>query len=288
MKKIIFIILFTLQLFSNNEIQSYYEIDSTNIQLKDIIPTTTKNILLYTMTEGKHSKRVRSKELLSKLKEYGYTQFHAKHAYIKFQQKSPIDTSKIEKELLGYYQQSYSDITIHSIKVSPRSYVESLDSNYTIKIQTKNFLHSRGTLSIKSTKNKQLFFDYKINATLPVFITSKDIDRNQELSYLNTRKKSIILDKFRAKPIQKLKKGYYESRFRIQKNTLLTIRDVKPLSLVKRGNTINVILNSSNISISFTARALQNGEKGDIITVQKANGKKIRVKIYAKNRAEVL
>jgi flagella basal body P-ring formation protein FlgA len=49
-----------------------------------------------------------------------------------------------------------------------------------------------------------------------------------------------------------------------------------------------VSLNSNNISISFTVKALEDGKVNDIIRVEKSNGKRLRVRVIGKNKAEMI
>jgi len=65
------------------------------------------------------------------------------------------------------------------------------------------------------------------------------------------------------------------------------MRDVSELDLVRRGERVNIFINDANIEISFSAKALQNGKLGSIIEVLNQEGKRIKVIVTGKNRAEV-
>ena len=121
-----------------------------------------------------------------------------------------------------------------------------------------------------------------------MFQAREKIKRKIELSHLNVVKKSIILDKFRAMPIQKVQNIGLQSKHNIKKGAILTSRDAQALQLVKRGSLISVTLKSKNMAISFSAKALENGIYGDIIKVEKNNNKIIKIKVIARNRGEVL
>ncbi len=90
-----------------------------------------------------------------------------------------------------------------------------------------------------------------------------------------------------AKPIQNINANALQGKHRIKKGRIITTRDVELLSLVKKNSFINVSLDSKNMSISFSAKALQSGKLGDTITAQKTDGKRLKVKIIGKNKAEV-
>jgi len=50
---------------------------------------------------------------------------------------------------------------------------------------------------------------------------------------------------------------------------------------------VNVNFTDSGLSISFSARALQNGKLHDIITIEKRDKTKLRVRVIGKNRVEM-
>jgi flagella basal body P-ring formation protein FlgA len=286
--KILFFSLISLSLYANTYLKEHYYIQNDEIKLSSLIPHIKNDSQLYSITQGRYTRRVKSKELIKMLKQHGYSDYLAKSRYIKFTKQSPIDTKKIQQALKKIYSKKYQEIKIRSIEVHPRGYLKTIPSQYRVKLQSKSHLKNRGTLSIKSSSKKQIFFDYKIDATVTVFKARQNIKRNVELSHLNAVKKSIILDKFRAMPIQKVQNAGLQSKHNIKKETILTTRDVQALQLIKRGSMVNIMLKSRNMAISFSAQALQNGVLGDVIKVKKNNNKIIKIKVIARNRGEVL
>jgi len=277
----------TLLVFAKSELHKEYFILDANVMLSDIVKNPKEDILLYKINPTRHSKRVKTKEVLQKLQSYGYNDFFAKHAYTQFSQKSPIDTTKLKNELQKYYQKYYPDIKINDIVLKPNRYITSLPSKYTIGFSRNAELSRKGVFYIKTPQNKKIFFNYAIDAEISVYESKKDIKKGEELSFLNTRKKSIMLSKFRSMPIIKLPRAHYEAKHRIKKFTILTKRDISILFLVKRGNRINVTIQDEGVNINFLARALQNGRYGDTIAVMHNNKKKLYVIVTGKNRAKV-
>ena len=287
LKYILLTLLMSMALFSSTLLNSVYYVDTKEIYLKTILPTTKNNIELFKINSTKHSKKVRAKDLLALLKHHGYNEFSSKHSYIKFIQKSPVNTTRIEDRLRQYYEENYLDINIISLHVEPRSYIDFLPKSYSIKIKKNSFLKKDGVLSIKTQNNKKIFFNYTIKATLKVFISRMKIRKDTELSVVNLKQKVILLDKFRAKPYQSIDAGTYQAKHHISENKILTSRDVSSLSLVKRKSSVSITMNRDNIDISFSAKALQNGKLNDIIKVQKSNGKVLQVIVTGRNTAEI-
>jgi flagella basal body P-ring formation protein FlgA len=286
--KLSLLFLLAFNLYAQNILKKEYYIKEQNIMLSTIVPHPKDDLILYSITEGRYTKRVKSRELLSRLKSLGYDKFSSKSSYIKFIKESPIDMSFIKKGLKEIYMSRYKYIDIKSIEIHSRGYIENLPKEFTLHLQSKSHLSKSGTLFIKSKEKRELFFSYSIDAKVVVYKTRKAIKRGEELSNLNIKKESIILNKFRAMPIQEIEKDSFESKHHLKKDKLLTTRDIERLTLVKRGESISVKLSQNGISILFSAKALQSGIYGDTIEVKKSKSKVLKVKVIGRNRGEVL
>lgn len=285
--KFLFFILIFSALEANGNIKSVYYIESDEIMLSDIIPQTKKEMTLFKIQPNRHTKKVSAKELVKILTDQGYKGYRAESRYINFIKKSPIDTSKILQRVEEFYHEHYHNIDIKKITIEPRGYIKSLPENYNIKIPSRSYLSNRATLSIKTLQNRKLFFDYTIDAEIGTFISRVDIKKGTELSALNTKKKSIILNKFRALPLQELTNSALQAKRNIKRDKVLTTRDVVILHLVKKNSRVTVSLNNSNIAITFSAKALQSGKNGDIINVVNNDGKRLKARVIGRNRVEI-
>jgi len=165
--------------------------------------------------------------------------------------------------------------------------VKSLPSNFKVSLHKKAFLSREGTLNIKTLDNKKVFFDYIVDARVDVYRSKTKIHKDTPISTLNTIKKTIIFDKFRVLPINVSHINTSQAKRNLKAQKALTTRDVQNLDLVKKNAHVNVNLKNGNINISFAAKALQNGKLHDIITVQKSDRQRLRVRIIGKNMVEL-
>ncbi len=280
-------LLVSSHVFANTKLQSNYIISHNYVMLGDIVTNPKKNIKLFIIEKSRHTKRVKSKKLLEILRQSGYSKYSSEHAYVQFTQKSPINTAKIAFAVKEFFMSHYKNIGFSVINIQPRTYLLELPKHYTVQFQKKAYLKKKGTLYIKTEDNKKIFFNFNIKATLPVVITNKQLKRGDELSRLNCKKKSIILDKFHAMPLQIVPYRKYEARHRIKQGAILTKYDILGLELVKRGESVNVTTQDGTISISFQAKADQNGRLGDTIRVINMHGKRINAVVIGRNRAEI-
>ncbi len=286
LQKIFLLFFFTINLFSY-ELHSVYYINSKNINLQDIIPDAKHNTTLYKISNHKYTKKIKTTKLITLLNKHGITSLQASSRYIRFIEKSPIDTSGIEASLRSSYMENYPSMKIKSLIVMPRGFIKSLPSNYKVLLHKKFFLSKEGTLSIKTLDNKKLFFDYILDAKLYVYVTRVNLRKDDKISTLNTLKKSVMFDKFRASPINVSHLNISQAKRNLKTKKVLTIRDIQSLDLVKKNARVNVNLKNGNINISFSAKALQNGKLKDIITVQKNDKQRIRVRIIGRNMVEL-
>ncbi len=285
--KTLFLLLITLALHADEVLKSDYYITTDDINLSIIVPHAKEDIKLFSLERSRYTKKIKSKELIELLKQHGYSSYISDNRYINFIKKSPINVSRIEEKIRKLYKKKYKEIQIQAITVMPRGYIESLTDTYIVKIEKNNHFSRSGTLYVKTTDNKKIFFDYAIEAKVDIYIARKKIKRENELSLVNCKKKSIILDKFNAMPIQELQQGKLQSKHHLKKGSVITSRDVEQLSIVRRGSRVSVILDEKNIAISFSAEALQDGRLDDTITIQKDDRKRLKAKVIGKNRVEI-
>jgi flagella basal body P-ring formation protein FlgA len=167
------------------------------------------------------------------------------------------------------------------------NYLENLPDEYSVHFEKRAYLANEGILYIKTPNHRKIFFKYTLNAVVDVYQPRAEIKKGTPLSVLNMKKHSIILDKFRAMPLQEIEPNAYQARHHIKTGKTITKRDITGLTLVKRGSVVNVSLQNGAISISFSAKAVQDGKLGDKISVVQSNEKKMRAVVVGKNRAEV-
>lgn len=284
--KLFILLCMNISLYANIQLQRTYYIESNDINISTVIPHAKKDVKLFEISHN-YIEKIRTNNLIDSLQKNGYKIDDVPYRFISFIKKSPINLNGMKRYLHDYYTQKYASIDISNIVIMPRGYVEKLPKDYNIKMRSTNYLKNKNTFNIKTLDNKKIFFDYIIDAKLPVLRAKQDIKKGTELSILNTQIQIIPFERFKKLPLQEINSGIFQSKFNIQQNMVITLRDVEPVSLVRRGDYVNVTLNNSNLAITFMAKALQDGKLNDIITVQQNNGKKTQVIVKAKGKVIV-
>ncbi|MBL4730447.1 MAG: flagellar basal body P-ring formation protein FlgA, partial [Sulfurimonas sp.] len=262
-------------------------VNSNNIKLQDIFPDAGYNLTLYKIDKNRYSKKVKTKSLRKLLSSHGYDSLESSSKYTKFIKRSPISLTFIEDSIRNAYKQKYQNIRIDSIQIIPRGYIKSLPLKYNVRMPKKYFLSKKGVLSIKTLENKKIFFDYLIDAKIIVYTSRTNIKKATKLSAFNLTKTSLQLDRLKALPMTLEQQNITQAKRNIKINTILTNKDIRALYLVKKGSHVIVSIDNKNITISFSAKALQSGKLHDIITVQKNNMKRLRVKIIGRNQVKM-
>lgn len=286
--KIFYIVFITTSLFATTVLKQNYYIPTHDVMLSDIVSKPVKDVKLLSIVQGRYTKRVRTSDLVALLERYGYSNMQSSHSYTKFIQQPTLELTPFKNYIKKRYKEYYKDLEIKNITVHPRGHITKLPQNYTLFFKEKALLKNKGIFSIKTDEKKQIFFNYTINASLPIFITKQKIKKKKLLSLENTSKKSIILQRFQAKPLQEIRKDKFETKRYIRKGKILTVRDVEALKLVTKGSNVHLFLNVNNINISFTAKALEDGELGKVIKVKNRNNKILQVEVIGKNKGRVL
>jgi len=288
-KAILFLLLISSFLYSQNILKNEYYIKNNFVMISDIVPSAKANDKkLFSLKTNRHTLRVKTRELVQILKNNGYSGYVSKHrGYIQFTKRSTINRKKIITQIKKLYKTKYNAITIQNISVEPNVYMEKLPSSYTIHFQENSYLSRKGIFYIKTPKRREIFFHYLISAKVTIYQAKNNIRKGTRLESRNCQKKSIMLDRFWAMPLQDINKHQYQSKYNIRAGRTITMRNVTGLDLIRRGSRINVFMDDENMQISFSAKALQNGELGDTIYIRNREGRKIKVIVTGKNRAEV-
>ena len=288
LKKIVFFLLLTLGFAqAKTLIPELIYVEGDKIYLSHIQSDVKDDMHLYTIEPSRYSLRIKAQDLLDDLKKHGLESFETKSLYINFVKKSPIDTKPIKEAIQKFYQQHYTSLQIQEIKIEPRGFVESLPKHYEVQLHPRSYLNNNGVLHIETPDRKKIFFDFTLIATIDILLTTKKLNRHDELSAFNTQTKRVLFDRYRALPIESLQQHKLQAKRTLSENELITTRDVEGLDLIVRGTKLNVSLQNGAMSIIFAAEALQNGKRNDIISIQNSNGKIFRARVVDKNRVEI-
>lgn len=285
--KLLTLIFLTSSIYADRVFESVYFVTSRDINLSTITNDTKNDSILFSIEKKRYSHKIPTKELVKIVEMHGYKDFGSKSRYINFVLKNNFDTSLIEKEIKTHYEQNYKELEIKNITITPRAEIESLPNEFVVNLDKKSFLSRKGVVGIKAPNGRKFFFEYDVNANLFVYISKDIIKKDTHISLENSLKKSITLERFKAKPLQNLSENQTQAKHNIPKETILTVRDIVELSVIKKDAQVTINISKDDLALTTTAKALEDGKIGDIIKVQNSSKKNFKVKVIGINMAEL-
>lgn len=280
-------IFFPFVLFASFELEEVYYIEGRNIDLSVITQDKKNSFIIGSIDDGRTQKMIKSKDIVELLDKYGYKGFTSKSSHVTFIQKSHLDLLSIKENLAEHFKQNYKNINIQELIIVPRGYLKSLPKEFEVGIEKDAYLSKNGTIFIETPQKRKYFFNYDIKAYIDVYITTDKIKKGTNISIQNSTKKTILLDRLKDAPIQDIEETLLEANKQLPKESVITMRDITQLKVVKRGSTISVTYDSDGMAIAFNAKALQDAKLNDIIKVQNDNKKIIKVRVIGENMAVV-
>ena len=189
--------------------------------------------------------------------------------------------NKITDLITQKYKETYPSIEIKNIKLTNFSNkkITKINSINTRLINTKK---TTGTIIV----NKDIYLRYKIDAFIYVVKTKKSIKRNSPITLSNSKVAKIKFFNLFSYPMSPLDIGKLSVRNYTPKDKIIYDYNTRKEILVKRGDMINVISKNSEIELTFRAKALNDGSKGEMISIEINNAKR-KAKVIANNLVEI-
>ncbi len=280
-------LIISIPLFATMHLQQQYYFTSAPIYSTTLFPKLKKKFILFNINKRRTHYRIKSTQLVTRFKEHNLSITAGKIRYVNFIKKSPISTVRLEQQLESRYRNAFKNLHVKKISVTPRSYLGTLPQQYQLLFSEKNLYRSEGIFSIKTPEKKRLFFNYRIDATLEVYMPRHPLKRKEALTPLNTLKKRIRFERLRAAPLEQINTKVYRLKRSMQPGHIITQRDIELYPIVKRGSNVVVELKSGAVILQFSAIASQDGAKNDIITIQKTDGRRMKARVIAAGRVEI-
>jgi flagella basal body P-ring formation protein FlgA len=264
-----------------------YMTQHTTIYASDIAQNLQKDFAITRYNDGDHAITLPASVIVNAFAKYGYKVNTNHLGYITFRQKSPIDLQKIKTALQNAFLQKYPQMEIQLLDIHPASYMQHLPKNYRVIIPHYALKNNYSTIYIKTPRHQEFFFNFTLQAKLPVIIATQKIGFHTPLTFKNTRIKTVAFQNFRGTPITSIGNHVYQSKFTIQSGSIILKRNIEPLYLVRRNHTVSATINDGGVHIIFSATALQSGIKGDTIKIRDDRQKQFNAIIIGPNMVQI-
>ena len=286
MYRYLFLILLNIIVINAAQLQSNYIFDTPIIMSQNIEPKCPKNFEVLRIPDGKTSYRMNANILLKTFELNGCTLESKEIKYVNFTKKSNANYEVLYEQVSAFFLSHHPTLRIQSVHIQPHGYLDALPQNPVAIFDKDGYLKNKGVFYVLNDQGLRRYFDYSLNATLVSLHTSQKVSRKDPLSLNNCTLKEIPFDFFRAKPLTTILADY---RFRstLPQESLITERQIELKPIVLRNAKVSVQVKSDGVIIEFIATATQEGALYDIITIEKADKKRVRAKIIGENSVEL-
>ncbi len=274
-------------LFADFTLEKEYYFSDEDIRSSDIFKNIKKDFLLFKIAKKKTKYRIKSDKIIKIFKKHSI-KISSKSNVVTFLREYDFDMQDLHVSLKKYYKNHYKNLDIKSLHVRPKSYMKKLPESYKIIIPPKNYHNNNGTFYLKTKSKKRLFFDYTIDADIPIITAKRTIKRKENLTPFNTQVKIIKFKSFKSPPLQKIQSSKkWCAKIRLKKGRILSKRDVKEIPLVKKDQNVRVIIRDGNLHVELLAKAKKDGALYDMITIEKRDGEHLKAKVIGANTVEI-
>lgn len=205
---------------------------------------------------------------------------------------SELFSATLIETLKAKIQSEIPNIIIENLAIEPPKLLPPDFSDYKLEdIFLLSMRDENGNMRAKyiTPKNisKSMFFKFKIKAKVPALIAIKDLSRGQILTNLDYKIQNIDLKDYNKNILTSNSNIKLISTTNIKRNTILTNRQFKTLSDVKKGDTLMAVLIDGNLNVQIEVTALDDANIGEIFKVKTENNQIFKATLISKNRAEI-
>ncbi len=263
----------------------HYAFTQESIRSRDLFEAFDADFAVLDIPPQRLSHRVTSRDIIERFKAHGYT-IRAAHSITTFERHFDFDMTPLTQQLRTYYLKYYPALQIKALHVRPRSYMKALPQAYEIEIPPKTYRQAKGTFYLQTQDNKRYFFNFDLEATLPMLSAEQTIARYEELTAFNTRIQMRPFEGFISPP-ESSQTEEMRAKIRLIKGRIITKRDIESVPLVKRGMSVNAHVHAEGMTLELAVTAEDEGRLYDMITVKKSNGEALRARVTGPASVEI-
>jgi flagella basal body P-ring formation protein FlgA len=285
--RLFLLFVFFSNLIHANTLQQSYFFTSPTITSSDLNTQCPKNFEIVLIPDGKTSYRMNAQIILKTFELNGCQIDGGKTRYVNFTKRSNTDYAQLQEQISTYFLTNYPTMTIHSIQIIAHGYIDSLPNTPHVVLDKDSYAKNKGTFYVVDGNGIRHYFEYLVDASLTVLHSTQKTSRKEPLSSTNTALKSIAFTSFRGKPLASIPEKSYRFCSTLQANTPITDHQIEASPIILRNAKVSVQVRNDSVIVEFIATAMQEGALYDIITIEKADKKRVRAKIIGDNTVEL-
>lgn len=268
-------------------LQQTYTFRDPKIYSSDLISGCSKHFEILQIPDGKTTYRINVQIIAKTYELNGCSVDVGRVRYVNFTKETSLDITPLKQQLTDVFILAYPTMTIEKLNVFPRGFIESIPQNAKAVFDRDITDRNDGTFYVLDKNGVRRYFDFSLEASLPVLHSSQKINRNDVLTSTNSSLKVVRFAQFRGKPLSSLPNDRERFRRTLRENTPIVDRYLEPLPIVLKGSKVSVQVKNGRVIVEFIATATQEGALYDIITIEKSDKKRAKAKVIGENQVEL-
>ena len=184
----------------------------------------------------------------------------------------------MQASFLRAVSDEYAGIVIENLSIEPQNALPENFENFRFKSIFLNGASNqrgsfRASFELPDLTLKSLFFKYSFKAKMPVFIALNDIESKRVLGLLDYQSGFVDFEKYQKDALAVMPASALVARSKIKAGEVLMKHNFAAVTLVKKGDALNAVLNDGGLSVIIEVRAMEGGNLGDAIKVKNKDGK---------------
>lgn len=286
--KFIFMLSFFCASVFSADLKAHYSISAQELNASVIFPQIKDDFLIYQFDENRHIKSFSSSVLIKSFQEHNISLDDKSQGIVHFNRNTQTDLGPIKEKVREYYLSYYPSMQISSIDFHLNNFIESLPEEYEIIFKTNAHQYRKSTLQLSALKSKKRYFiSYHIHAKVKLFKASHNINRGKILSPIDLTYTNEPFRRLKGIPLKTLDETEIRIKKRLREGSILYEHDIERVPSVLKDEDVYVRLINGNVQLEFQAKSLQDGNIGDMISIQKSDNQRLKAKVVGKNLVEV-
>ena len=173
----------------------------------------------------------------------------------------------LDKNLSGYASYDYEVVSLPKGINDPEDKRLSINDEVEFKVNN-SFGYIPVEINYTQGFSLKSYITVKLTLFKDVFVAERKISKGEYLTSSDFRKKIKEVTYLKDDVFEGTDKiESYKANIRIDEGSVLQKYMLKQIPLIERGNTLTAYNISGSVSISFSAKAYENGNKGDVIRI---------------------
>lgn len=196
--------------------------------------------------------------------------------HLAFAQEKQDNVATLKSFIKNEYIKAYPEMTIDSISLIARNSLKLYD----ITLLTKNMnstKNANGYITITYRDNNRILQDtirYTIQGSIKVYIANDNIRAGSNFNLNNLTYKIQDFSIIAIPPATKDEILHSSAKMYIPINSIIYRNKLAKKILVTKDSSVKILLKADGIEAISSGKALQNGARGDIISVENAESKR--------------